>query len=78
MAGDSMVQPNKVDDVLRGSYRTSKLNDEVYHTIDEVLEKVEQFVDGVSETIDIDIMPGEMDFSNAFMPQQPFNSCLFP
>jgi DNA polymerase delta subunit 2 len=23
-------------------------------------------------------MPGEQDFSNSFMPQQPFNSCVFP
>ena len=23
-------------------------------------------------------MPGEADFSNSFLPQQPFNSCLFP
>ena len=23
-------------------------------------------------------MPGGADFSNAFLPQQPFNSCLFP
>ena len=26
IAGDSMVQPDQVDEVLRGSYRTSKLN----------------------------------------------------
>ena len=39
---------------------------------------VESWVDQVSETMDVDLMPGEKDFSNAFMPQQPFNSCLFP
>ena len=64
-----MIQPNKIDDVLRGSYRTMKLNNEVYKTIDEVLESLEQFLDGVSETMDVDIMPGESDFSNAFLPQ---------
>jgi hypothetical protein len=63
-----MVQPNKVDEVLRGSYRTSKLNEEVYKTIDGVLGLVEQWVDQVSETMDVDLMPGEQDFSNAFMP----------
>jgi DNA polymerase delta subunit 2 len=78
LAGDSMVQPSKVDDVLRGSYRTAKLNEEVYRGIDEVLGLLEQWLDQVSETMDVDLMPGEMDFSNAFVPQQPFNSCLFP
>lgn len=39
---------------------------------------LEQWLDQVTETMDVDIMPGEMDFSNAFVPQQPFNSCLFP
>lgn len=38
----------------------------------------EQFVDQIVDSIDLDIMPGEADFSNSFLPQQPFNSCLFP
>lgn len=73
-----MVQPEKVDDVLRGSYRTGKLNEQVYSDISQVMECFESFLDKVSETMDVDIMPGELDFSNSFMPQQPFNSCLFP
>ena len=38
IAGDSIVQPEKVDDVLRGSYRTSKLNSEVYNDISQVMD----------------------------------------
>ena len=78
IAGDSIIQPEKVDDVLRGSYRTSKLNSEVYNDISQVMDTFENFLDQLSETIDVDVMPGEFDFSNSFMPQQPFNSCLFP
>ena len=26
IAGDSMIQPDKIDEVLRGSYRTNKIN----------------------------------------------------
>jgi len=73
-----MVQPDQVDEVLRGSYRTNKLNHEVYGDIAQVMDTFETFLDSLSETIDVDIMPGEQDFSNSFMPQQPFNSCLFP
>ena len=78
VVGDSVVQPDQVDEVLRGSYRTSKLNQEVYTDINSVMETFEAFLDNLSETIDVDIMPGENDFSNSFMPQQPLNSCLFP
>ena len=42
------------------------------------METFEFFLDQLSETIDVDIMPGEQDFSNSFLPQQPFNSYLFP
>lgn len=45
IAGDSMVQPEKVDEVLRGSYRTSKLNVEVYEDISHVMETFEFFLD---------------------------------
>lgn len=78
IAGDSMVQPQQIDEVLRGSYRTNKLNQEVYSNISDVIDTFETFLDGLSETIDVDVMPGEQDFSNSFMPQQPFNSCIFP
>lgn len=63
-----MVQPDKVDDVLRGSYRTGKLNEQVYSDISQVMDTFESFLDKLSETIDVDIMPGELDFSNSFMP----------
>jgi DNA polymerase II small subunit/DNA polymerase delta subunit B len=54
--------------VLRGSYRTDKLNKSVYSDIAQVMETFESFLDKLSETIDVDIMPGELDFSNSFMP----------
>lgn len=42
------------------------------------MDDFEQFLTELSLNIDVDIMPGEQDFSNSFMPQQPFNSCVFP
>ena len=35
-------------------------------------------MDKLSQYIDVDVMPGQYDFSSSFLPQQPFNSCLFP
>ena len=68
IAGDSMVQPDQVDEVLRGSYRTSKLNQEVYQDISQVMEALEFFLDQLCETIVVDLMPGELDFSSSFLP----------
>lgn len=64
-----MVQPEKIDEVLRGSYRTSKLNTQVYAKIGESMSEFEEFINKFVDYIDIDIMPGEADFSNSFVPQ---------
>ena len=69
IAGDSTVQPDKVDQVLRGSYRTSKLNSEVYSSITCAVSEFDEFLDHASQLIDVDVMPGEQDFSNSFLPQ---------
>ena len=63
-----MIQPEQIDEVLRGSYRTNKLNQEVYTNISDVIDSFESFLDNLSETIDVDVMPGEQDFSNSFLP----------
>jgi DNA polymerase delta subunit 2 len=78
LCGNSTIQPDKADEVLRGSYRTQELNKTVYSTIDKVLDQFELFLDKLTAVMDVDIMPGRSDFSSAFMPQQPINSCLFP
>ena len=64
-----MIQHGKLDEVLRGSYRTDSLNKEVYSNISDVFKKFEDFIDQLSECIDVDVMPGESDFSNSFVPQ---------
>ena len=50
----------------------------MYQSITEHLDELEKFLSSLSSAIDVDLMPGEDDFSSAFMPQQPLNSCLFP
>jgi len=39
-----MVQPEKIDEVLRGSYRTNKINNEVYKSISEIMDNFEDFL----------------------------------
>eukprot|EP00347_Sterkiella_histriomuscorum_P004668 403359564 len=78
ICGNSIVQPEDTDQVLRGSYRVQNLNQRVYKTISDVLDTFELFLHNLSQLVDIDIMPGQDDFSSSFLPQQPLNSCLFP
>jgi DNA polymerase II small subunit/DNA polymerase delta subunit B len=42
------------------------------------LDHFESFLEKISSHLDVDVMPGHLDFSSSFLPQQPFNSCLFP
>lgn len=49
----------------------------VYKSISDVLDQFESFLDRLSATVDVDVMPGHSDFSSSFLPQQPLNSCLF-
>ena len=50
----------------------------VYKTISDVLDTFEGFLGKLATHLDVDVMPGHLDFSSSFLPQQPFNSCLFP
>lgn len=73
-----MTQPEEIDEVMRGSYRTNKINERVYGGIKKAVGDFEQFMLDVCNDIDVDVMPGQHDFSGSFMPQQPLNTCLFP
>ena len=52
------MQPDEVDDVFRGSYRTNKINQKVYKNFSDVIEMFEEFLISLGDTIDVDIMPG--------------------
>ena len=50
----------------------------VYKTISDVLDTFESFLSRLTSHVDVDVMPGPLDFSSAFLPQQPLNTCLLP
>ena len=66
------------DQVVRGSYRTTALNKEVYHDIDVSYDLFERWMSSFIDKIDVDLVPGSEDFSSSYYPQQPVNSYLFP
>ncbi|XP_070497233.1 DNA polymerase delta subunit 2 [Chironomus tepperi] len=38
----------------------------------------DEFLFHLSQSVSVDVMPGEFDPSNIMLPQQPFHHCLFP
>ena len=50
----------------------------VYEDIGKTYERFETFLGSFVDKIDLDVMTGHQDFANAYLPQQPLNSFLFP
>ena len=43
-----------------------------------MLDQFEQNLEQLSQTVKLEVMPGELELSTAFLPQQPLSKCLFP
>lgn len=78
IAGNSIGDEKDIDMVIKGSYRTQDLNEKVYNNLSNSIEMFEDFLVGVSQACEVDVIPGENDISGAFFPQQPLNVALFP
>lgn len=44
----------------------------------QAVKAVDELVYGWSQSVNVDLMPGEFDPSNCMLPQQPMHHCLFP
>lgn len=42
------------------------------------LKTLDEIVANLSQSVPVDLMPGEFDPSNQMLPQQPFHHCMFP
>lgn len=42
------------------------------------LKLLDDIVSNISNSVQVDLMPGEFDPSNHMLPQQPFHHCMFP
>lgn len=44
----------------------------------QAVKAVDELLHGWSQSVNVDIMPGEFDPSNCMLPQQPMHHCMFP
>ncbi len=76
ICGNLINAPDEIESVIRGTYSKSDLNNHVYKTLLNTYSEADQFLEILSSSICIDLMPGLDDISNSAFPQSPVNSVL--
>ena len=69
ICGNSLIPPEGVENVQKGSYGCASLNLNCYKKINQHLDTLEITLNKLTKYIDVDIMPGEFDISTAQLPQ---------
>lgn len=75
VAGNSVSKETQDKDWVMGpKFRQKKTNQESL----DALKDVDEWLQPVVSSVDVDIMPGDTDPAAFLWPQQPMHSCLFP
>ena len=75
--GNTFASPDSIDSVDKGHGHADN-NQVIYNTLVDLLDQTQEYIDRLSHVIKVDVMPGELELSNQFLPQQPLSKCMFP
>jgi len=78
IAGNSLAPPEKKTDCAEVKNYQKRLTPQVQARLLRPVQELDQLLCQLAASIHVDIMPGSGDPANFALPQQPFNSCLFP
>lgn len=78
LAGNCTVLPDNTDTIWKGSYGAADVNQACYSKISEVLDSMEMNLEKLCKVVNVDVMPGDLELTTAFLPQQPLSKCMFP
>lgn len=78
IAGNSIFSPDEIDLTERGSYVKQEINKRVYKALLQNFEELDKFLNILSHSVRVDLMPGADDNSSSFFPQIGINSILLP
>lgn len=78
IAGNSINSPDDIDLVEKGSFMKQDLNSRVMRTLLKNYEEFDEFLNTISHSVHVDVMPGSEDNSSSFFPQLPLNEIMFP
>lgn len=77
IAGNSIVSPDDIDEVERGSFRKKEINQNVYNHLNSSYELLDDFTNEISNYLPVDLMPGKSDNVSSFFPSVPMTPIMF-
>lgn len=77
LCGNSIYSPDDSEEVEKGSYIKQELNTRIYETILNNYDKLDEYIQKISNYIPIDIIPGIKDINGEYFPQMGINQLLF-
>lgn len=78
VAGNLILKDKDLDYNSVGAYAKQEQFKNVYAAINLKMKLADEFLQSVSSTVSIDLMPGDNDPVQAFLPQQPISKYYFP
>jgi DNA polymerase delta subunit 2 len=78
IVGNSIFSPDETDLVEKGSFIKQDLNSRVYRTLLQNYDEFDNFLNILSHSVKLDVMPGASDTSCIFFPQLPINNIMLP
>jgi DNA polymerase delta subunit 2 len=69
IVGNAVYSPEETDQVEKGSYIKQELNTRVYKKLIQSYEEFDDYLDILTQSITVDLMPGASDTSSIFFPQ---------
>ncbi len=76
--GNSICSPEDIDYVEKGAYIKQELNTRVYKQLLQTYEELDDYIETLSQSVQVDIMPGSSDATSIFFPQAPLNTVVLP
>ncbi len=77
LCGNSIYSPDDSEQVEKGSYIKQELNKIIYETILNNYEKLDDYIEKISNYTTIDIIPGNEDINGDYFPQMGIDKLLF-
>lgn len=78
IVGNSINSPDDTDLVEKGSFMKQDLNSRVMRMLLQNYDEFDEYLNILSNSVRIDVMPGSEDNSSSFFPQLPLNPIMFP
>ena len=77
-AGNLLKEETETNGEIHGAFKAEELHAKVFQNMQSSMALLDEFFFELSQSINVDLMPGENDPSDDTLPQQPINRTYFP